>query len=89
VPFHENIPSASVNPTVPHPVSVGAWRQFPSSGDPHISIAIPTMIAGDPYMASAGSHNPRFNNIVRWSNPNYNLGSRGAEGQPCGEDESD
>jgi len=47
------------------------------------------MIAGDPDMASAGSHNPRFNNIVRWSNPNYNLGSRGAEGQPCGEDESD
>jgi hypothetical protein len=89
MPFHENITSAPVNPTVPHPVSVGAWRQFPSSGDPHISIPVPTMIAGDPYMAPAGSHNPSFNDIVGWSNPNYHLGSSGTQGQRRSADESD
>ena len=88
VPFHQNVTSAAVNPVVFHPSGVRARRQFPSSWDPHIGIAIPTMVAGDPNMIPAGSHSTPLNDLMRWSNPNYNLGSRGAEGQPNSENES-
>ena len=80
VPFHQNITSAPVNPVVLHPASVRARRQLPSTGNPHIRMAVPTMIACDPHMPPAGSWNTRLNNLARWSNTNYNFGARGAKG---------
>jgi len=47
------------------------------------------MVSSYPHMVSAGRRNTPLNNIVRGSNPNYNLRSRGAKRQRNGEDRSD
>src|ERR1019366_1972361 len=71
----------SVNPAVRDPALVRLWRHFPPSLVPSVSVAIPTMVPGNPHMVTAGSPTGPLDMNPGWRYANHNLGRRGAQGQ--------
>src|ERR1039457_3898932 len=64
-----------------YPALVRLWRHFPPSLVPRVSVAVPTMVPGNPHMVAAGSPPAPLDVNPGWSDANYNLGRRGAQGQ--------
>src|ERR1035438_9431873 len=64
------------------PALVRLWRHFPPSLVPSVSVAIPTMVPGNPYMITAGRGATPLDTNPGWRNADHNLGGgRGTEGQ--------
>src|ERR1017187_10026926 len=64
-----------------YPALVRLWRHFPPSLVPSVSVAIPTMVPGNPHMVTAGSPTAPLDMNPGWRYANHNLGRRGAHGQ--------
>src|ERR1039457_5981375 len=80
VPVDQNVAVPSVNPAMCDPALVRLWRLFPSSLVPGVSVAIPTMVSGNPHMVTAGSPPAPLDVNPGRSDANPNLGRRGAPG---------
>src|ERR1035441_1503568 len=64
------------------PALTRPWRHFPPSLVPSVSVAIPTMVPGNPYMITAGWRSTPLDANAGWSDTNHNLGGGcGTEGQ--------
>src|ERR1019366_1601787 len=64
-----------------YPAGMPPWRLFPPSRAPGVSVAIPTLVPGNPPIVTAGRRPPRFDYSTGWRDANHNIGRRGAEGQ--------
>src|ERR1019366_1084568 len=64
-----------------YPAGISLWTLFPPSLVPRVSVAIPTLVAGDPHMVTAGSPPVPLDVNAGWSDANHNLGGRGAQGK--------
>jgi len=88
VAIHQNIAAIAVNIVVRYPVLVRSRRHLPASGGPYISVAVPTMIPVNPYVIAAGRRSAMLDNSDWWTKTNDHIGSRGAESQRTGENNS-
>jgi hypothetical protein len=81
VPLNQNIAAPLVSPVMRYPVGTRPWRLFPPSPVPGVSVAIITMVPGNPHMVTAGPPHPPFSYSTGWRDANYNIGRRSAEDQ--------
>src|ERR1035441_5818664 len=81
VPFHKNIAAPLAGIVMRYPVGTRAGRLFPPSLVPGVSVAIPTLVPGNPHMVTGGARRPPLDDCTRWRQANHNIGSHGAEGQ--------
>ena len=60
VPLHKDPAVSSVSPTMRYPAAMRPWRLFPPSREPGVTLAIPTLVPGNPNMVTAGPRRPSF-----------------------------
>jgi hypothetical protein len=63
----------AVNPAVGHPMRARMRRAIPASGYPHISVAVPVVVARDPNITRMGRWSIVLNNGGRRTNVNVHL----------------
>ena len=85
---YQHVSAVATNVVVRYPALVRLRRHLPASGGPHISIAVPTMIPVNPHVIAAGRSPAMLDYGDWWTKTNYNVGSRGAESQRTGENNS-
>jgi hypothetical protein len=81
VPVYQNPAVPVVNPAMRYPAGTRLWTLLPPSLIPGVSVAIPTLVPGNPHMVTAGSPPTLLDVNTGWSDANHNIGRCGAEGQ--------
>src|SRR5450756_1527221 len=81
VPFHKNPAAPLANIVMRYPVGTRTRRLFPPSLVPTVSVAIPTLVPGNPHMLTARCPPPPLIHRSRWPDANHHVGRYGAEGQ--------
>jgi hypothetical protein len=89
VAVYQNVSAIAVNIVVRYPVLMRLRRHLPTSGIPLVGVAVPTMIPANPHVIAAGRRSAILDDGNWWTKTNYNVGSRGAESQRTGENNSD
>jgi len=88
VPVDQNVAVPLVNPAMRHPAGIPLWTLFPPSLVPGVSVAIPTLVSGNPHMVTAGSPPALLDMNPGWRDANHNLGGRRPQGQGTNKDQS-
>jgi hypothetical protein len=88
VAVHQNVSAVAMNIVVRYPVLVRLRRHLPASGVPLIRVAVPTMIPVNPHVIPAGRRPAMLDNSDWRTKTNDNIGSRGAESQRTGKNNS-
>jgi hypothetical protein len=77
VAFDEHIASTAMYPVMGHPMCMAVRRTIPSARRPDIAVAIPAMIAINPFIFGTGAWAASFDDGGRRSYTDHDLCKRG------------
>jgi hypothetical protein len=65
-PFHQNIATVAVNPTMGYPPGVRPWRNIPTAWYPYVGAVHIVVIAANPNIVWTRGRRPCFDNCRGW-----------------------